>query len=172
MPADVARQFTRPGGNPPSSEGGATDQPLEQNNRERQAAGKPLLDLLFWNGSRALDLSDYVGRVVQVHLRANDIGRAARNTKKKHLWGSGHYTADTDLFAALVHQGLLPLKSMDQAYGWPAGTQHVGALLRVSPPQTKYKGDWRNGIRSRSWPNSCFSFSFAIERAWLVVQMV
>jgi hypothetical protein len=145
-------------------------QPL--NARERAAAGKPSLPLAQYHAARPLDLSNHVGGDVEVVLPVEELARGAHNAKKRFIWGDKIYTADTDLFAAIVHQALVPSKCTESGFGWPDAVRHVRAIVRVWPPQRGYRGTLRNGLRSRGWPNKCFEFAYSIERAWLVVQVV
>lgn len=145
-------------------------QPL--NERERAVSSKAAIPIYHYHATKVLDLGDHVGNVVEVVLSIDDLVHAARNTKKRHIWGDHVYTADTDLFAAMVHEAVLPSKCTEQPFAWPSAVLHLRAILRVKPPQKGYQGTLRNGMRSRSWPNKCFEFSYSVERVWMIVRIV
>jgi hypothetical protein len=145
-------------------------QPL--NERERAVSSKVAIPIFHYHATKVLDLGDHVGNVVEVVLSIDDLVHAARNTKKRHIWGDHVYTADTDLFAAMVHEAVLPSKCTEQPFAWPSAVLNLRAILRVKPPQKGYQGTLRNGMRSRSWPNKCFDFSYSLERVWMIVRIV
>ena len=143
------------------------------NQREMTAAGKQSLPTKQYQAKRALDVSAHIGQHVEVVLPVDELTPAARNIKKRRIWGDGIYTADTDIFAALVHQALLPAKCADPLFRWPTAVAHLRCIIKVQPAQASYSGALRNGMRSRGWSQqNVFDNAYSIARAWAVVRMV
>ena len=145
---------------------------LPLNSRQRALASKPAMPVAHYHAHRLLDLSNHVGSLVEVVLPVEEVTRAARAVRKRHIWGDKLYTADTDLFAALVHLALLPAKCAETGWQWPDAVVQVRCILRAWPPQRGYKACLRNGMRSRAWPNRCCEFAYEVERAWLIVRVM
>jgi hypothetical protein len=142
-------------------------QPL--NARQCEAAGEPPPRLLKFVVGQSLNLALHDNNFVEVILHHDDLVRAARNSKKRCLWGDGIYTADSDLFSVLIHQAFMPARCMESAFRWPQSMDHMRALLEVLPAQPSYPGSSSNCIRSRSWPALSFRCSYRVARAWLVL---
>lgn len=158
-------QFAPDGMQPSTSDGGIP--PL--NIRQATAAGQPPPPILHFVAGRPLPLSPHRGAHVEVRLPHEELLRAARNSRKRTLWGDGVYTADSDVFSALVHQAFLPARCAELAFRWPAVVSHVRALLHVVAPPESHESTTRGAIRSRPWHGASFDCAFSIARSWLVV---
>jgi hypothetical protein len=142
-------------------------QPL--NARQCEAAHQVAPRLLSFVAAKPLQLLANENAFVEVILHHEELLRAARNSKKRCLWGDGIYTADSDLFSVLIHQAYMPARCMELAFRWPTSMDHMRALLEVLPAQASYPGSCSNCIRSRSWPAPSFNCSYRVARAWLVI---
>lgn len=159
LPEELKTKFTSP-------------EAMILNERERQQQGQPIIAVIHYHAMRPLDLSNHIGSHVEICMPVEEAQRAARNFKKRHMWGDQVYTADTDLFAALVHRAFLAAKCVDPAFQWPQAITHLRCIVRVLPPQGGYGGCLRNGVRTRAWPSKCHEFAYSIVRAWLTLRAV
>lgn len=98
--------------------------------------------------------SIYLNSLVQVRIAHRWLSRKNRLVSQRALWGSGVYTEDSDLVAALYHDGRIG----NQKIGEPEGDLFVSVILL--PPIRGYKGSYMNGIMSRTWnaPHDGVSF--------------
>lgn len=128
------------------------------------------LTLVNYVLNSALPVSRYPHHTfLEVHFSREQLQQAARHMKKRCLWGDGVYTADSDLFCALVHQGYLPWRSLEPSYSWPDNMRELHAIIEVLPSLESYSGCHQNGMRSRSWGSPCHGCAFAIRRCWMAV---
>lgn len=128
------------------------------------------LTLVNYALNSALPVNRYAHNTfLEVHFSREQLQQAARHMKKRCLWGDGVYTADSDLFCALIHQGYLPWRSLEPSYSWPDNMRELHAIIEVLPSPDSYSGCSQNGIRSRSWGSSCHNCSFSIRRCWMAV---
>lgn len=97
---------------------------------------------------------------------------SAKVVKKRSIWGSGIYTADSDLLTVLIHQGYIPHNVAEPGYAWPPAARELRAVLRVLPSQMHYYSSSHNTMKSRAWAASCFNCSYAVERLWVVTSQV
>lgn len=140
-----------------------------RNNRERKAASMPTLQTVQFEVNQVLEgLRKYVGQHVEVRMPRDQLSVAAKDMKKRQIWGERIYTADTDLFHALVHQGFLPFRCSEPSFQWPDALREIRVLLKVHPSMQFYPGTLRNGLRSRAWASACFNCAYSIDRAWII----
>jgi len=92
--------------------------------------------------------------------------------KKRSIWGNDVYTADSDLFTVLIHQGYLPHNVSEPGFHWPEPARELRAMLRVLPAQAHYASHSRNTMKSRAWAAACFACSYCVERLWVVTSSV
>lgn len=139
-------------------------------NAERAAQSMEQLTLVNYVLNSPLPVNRYPHHThLEVHFSREQLQQAARHMKKRLLWGDGIYTADSDLFCALVHQGYLPWRSLESSYSWPDNMRELHAIIEVLPSPDSFTGCSQNGMRSRSWGSPCHSCAFGIRRCWMAV---
>jgi hypothetical protein len=140
------------------------------NNTERSLRQMDLIPMLNYSLNATLPFARFRHNVhVEIQFSREQLQQAARHMKKRALWGDGYYTADSDMFCALVHQGYLPMRSLEPSYAWPENMRELHCIVQLLPSKEKYEGCSRNGIRSRSWGSACLGYSFTIVRCWMAV---
>jgi hypothetical protein len=139
-------------------------------NSERAARSLEPLTLVNYVLNSPLPIGRYPHNThLEVHFSREQLQQAARHMKKRCLWGIGIYTADSDLFCALIHAGYLPWRSLESSYSWPDNMRELRAIIEVLPSPPSYAGSSQNGIRSRAWGSACHNCAFAIRRCWMAV---
>lgn len=139
-------------------------------NAERAVQSMEQLTLVNYVLNSPLPVNRYPHHThLEVHFSREQLQQAARHMKKRLLWGDGIYTADSDLFCALVHQGYLPWRSLESSYSWPDNMRELHAIIEVLPSPDSFTGCSQNGMRSRSWGSPCHSCAFGIRRCWMAV---
>ena len=71
-----------------------------------------------------------------------------RQVRSRQLWGTGFYTEDSDVVAALVHCGYVNLALIDSV---AAEIDSLSVRLEVSREPRQFVSTNSNNIRSRSW---------------------
>ena len=71
------------------------------------------------------------------------------------VWGSGPYTADSDICLAAIHAGLI-------------GADGGDVWLRETEGQDSYEGSNANGVETRSWGSYATSFTFEPESPFIL----
>lgn len=92
--------------------------------------------------------SEACGRMPAGAERLTCACSADQTTHARGIWGSGPYTADSDLCSAAVHAGLIA----------PGEAGEV-KVLRL-PGLERYRGSEANGVRSSNWGNYDTSITF------------
>lgn len=140
------------------------------NNREIKDKGQiPLLAIEYQLG-KGLDLCKAPkGSYVEVKFSREHLQQAARQMKKRNLWGTCTYTSDSDILCALVHMGYLPARALEPSFSWPETMRELCAILQICGSEPPFPASVRNGVRSRSWDQECYMCGFAIRRCWMAV---
>jgi hypothetical protein len=105
--------------------------------------------------------------LVEVRIPADAASNQNRQVRARQLWGTDVYTSDSDVVAALMHQGYYS----HALAAPPPGVAEVRAVLALLPPAARYVGSSRNAVRSRGWgvrPDT--GCAFRVERAYLVLR--
>lgn len=98
--------------------------------------------------------SPYLNSIVQVRVAHRWLTRTNALVSQRALWGSGVYTEDSDLVAALYHEGHIGSDESEH----PQGDLFVSLI--ILPRLRGYKGSYMNGVFSRTWhaPHDGVSF--------------
>lgn len=70
----------------------------------------------------------------QVVISSEHLANTQKQLKSRRLWGDGTYTDDSDLVAALVHQGYYHLSAIHP----PAAVLELRVTLQLLPPQARH----------------------------------
>ena len=139
----------------------------------RYREGEPLAELAQYMPAPAPDGGDDPSTtaapppLVEVRIPAEAASNQNRQVRARQLWGTDVYTSDSDVVAALMHQGFYS----HALAAPPPGVAEVRAVLALLPPATRYAGSSRNAVRSRGWgvrPDT--GCAFRVERAYLVLR--
>lgn len=91
------------------------------------------------------EYDDYWNSIVQVRLARRFVSKNHDLVRRRAVWGTSIYTDDSDLVAALYHEGYFePDSKLDVA-------SDLLVSVRVLPPLRKYIGSTRHGLNSRTW---------------------
>lgn len=91
------------------------------------------------------EYDDYWNSIVQVRLARRFISKNHDLVRRRAVWGTSIYTDDSDLVAALYHEGYFePDSKLDEA-------SDLLVSVRVLPPLRKYTGSTQHGLNSRTW---------------------
>ncbi|ODV91393.1 hypothetical protein CANCADRAFT_44983 [Tortispora caseinolytica NRRL Y-17796] len=122
--------------------------------------------------------------IVEIHVPHKYLnGDSNPRLARREVWGTDIYTDDSDPVAAAIHAGfiaaVLPESSVsnsdeeaDDAKGTadapalPSGEAagDVRIVLRILPRLERYRGCFRNGIRSRTWGTVHDGMSYCVEK--------
>eukprot|EP01136_Pigoraptor_vietnamica_P013943 Opistho-1_new@55520 len=92
---------------------------------------EPLGPWVYAPGELLPDLEGHVDETFEVHIQPRHLTTANDQVANRQVWGSGIYTDDSDVVAAVVHSGL---------YTPTDGIPEMGMVvtLRVMPHQANY----------------------------------
>lgn len=133
----------------------------------RYREGEPLAELAQYMPSEAAAADPSTPPLVEVRIPADAASNQNRQVRARQLWGTDTYTSDSDVVAALMHQGFYS----HALAAPPPGVAEVRAVLALLPPADRYLGSSRNAVRSRGWgvrPDT--GCAFRVERAYLVLR--
>lgn len=103
--------------------------------------------------------------VPQVVISSEHLANTQKQLKSRRLWGDAIYTDDSDLVAALVHQGYYHLSAIHP----PGAVQELRITLQLLPPQDGYTSCYRNQLRSRYWCAPYDGCSYSVSHRKLAI---
>ena len=140
------------------------------NNRELKAKDQPERTTIEYQLGKQLDICKQPkDAFIEVKFSREHLQQAARQMKKRNLWGTRTYTSDSDLLCALVHMGYLPARALEPSFSWPETMRELNAILQICSNAPPFTGGVRNGVRSRSWDQECYMCGFVVRRCWMAV---
>lgn len=102
------------------------------------------------------EYDDYWNSILEVRLARRYVSQNHYLVQRRAVWGTSIYTDDSDLVAALYHEGYFDTGSKLDS------SSDLLVSLRVLPPLRKYLGCTRHGINSRTWLSPHDGTSYAI----------
>ena len=143
-------------------------QPLPKTNRQRLALQEPQLPHIEVSPEHPCGLDNHLGKLVELSIPQKMLTQMHRRAGKRQLWGSGDYTAESDLLLALIHSGYLKATCQEPRHGWKLPLLELRAIVRVQEGVPPFQGTLSNGVCSRTWAGDFQGASFRILRAWAV----
>ena len=146
--------------------------PLPPTNAQRKALLNPGLPHHAVTPERPPALAQYVGQLVELSFTSDALLACTQCAWNSRLWGTHQYSADSDVFAAIVHAGFLKRACAWPDYQWPDRVVELRTILRIDHTRDPFVGSMRNGVESRCFGGAFHAAAFSIERAWLMWQEV